>query len=54
MGLSISSIEPMENLLSATPFTKKNTMTGVDAGGRPMVTDALKLTPDGTLICPAL
>jgi alcohol dehydrogenase (cytochrome c) len=40
--------------LSATPFAKKiNWATGVDANGRPMVTD-LKPTPDGTLICPGV
>ena len=40
--------------LSATPFAKKiNWATGVDASGRPMVTD-LKPTPDGTLICPGV
>jgi alcohol dehydrogenase (cytochrome c) len=38
--------------LSATPFANKiNWATGVDANGRPMVTD-LKPSPDGTLICP--
>jgi alcohol dehydrogenase (cytochrome c) len=40
--------------LSATPFAKKiNWATGVDADGRPMMTD-LKPTPDGTLICPGV
>ncbi len=40
--------------LSATPFAKKiNWATGIDANGRPMVTD-LKPTPDGTLICPGV
>jgi alcohol dehydrogenase (cytochrome c) len=40
--------------LSATPFAKKiNWATGMDANGRPMVTD-LKPTPDGTLICPGV
>jgi alcohol dehydrogenase (cytochrome c) len=40
--------------LSATPFAKKiNWATGVDANGRPMVTD-LKPTPNGTLICPGV
>ena len=40
--------------LSATPFAKKiNWATGVDANGRPMVTD-LKPTQDGTLICPGV
>ncbi len=40
--------------LSATPFAKKiNWATGVDANGRPIVTD-LKPTPDGTLICPGV
>jgi alcohol dehydrogenase (cytochrome c) len=40
--------------LSATPFAKKiNWATGVDANGRPMVTN-LKPTHDGTLICPGV
>jgi alcohol dehydrogenase (cytochrome c) len=40
--------------LSATPFAKKiNWATGVDANGRPIVTE-LKPTPDGTLICPGV
>ena len=40
--------------LSATPFAKKiNWAKGIDAHGRPMVTD-LKPTPNGTIICPGV